>query len=178
MVELILLFYKQILDDISSRSMLKEEPMLKAEITTPLGKLEGIRPSQLERLRIPYISETGRVGRIKMERLYVEQALDNLATELQLERHSLLDGNREVVIVAETDTSSDSECIPCYYGTTRNPVNMENLQHLEANVMRCLNEELEYLPPHILSNWINIVLNPIFEQARTVMSGEDTRQAD
>lgn len=122
---------------------------------------------------MPYISETGRVGRIKMERLYLEQALDNLATELRLERNALLDSSREAVIVAKMDTSSDRECIPYYYGTTRNPINIENLQHLEANVMRCLNEELEYLPPHILSNWKNIVLNPIFEQARHVISDKD-----
>jgi hypothetical protein len=152
--------------------------MLKAEINTPLGKLEGIRPSQMELLRMPYISETGKVGRIKMEKVYLEQALDNLATELRLERSALLDGSREAVIVSETDISSDSECIPCYYGTTGNPVNMENLQHLEANVMRCLNEGLDYLPPNILSNWINVVLNPIFQQARTVISGKDTKQPE
>jgi len=100
MVELILLFFKPVPGDNSGGAMSKDETILNAEITTPLGKLESIRPSQLERLRIPYISETGKVGSIIMERMYLDQVLDNLATELRLERHSLLYNSREVDIVA------------------------------------------------------------------------------
>jgi hypothetical protein len=177
MKELILLFLRQVLENIPSRATQEDEPVLKAVVTTPLGKLESIRPSQLELLRMPYISETGKVGRVPMERLYLEQTFNNLATELGIDSSELFDGSRELVIVADVDTSSDSKCIPCYYGTTANPVNMANLQRLEANVMRCLDESLDYLPADILYKWKNSVLIPVFEQARTVISGKDTEQA-
>ena len=54
---------------------------------------------------------------------------------------------------------------------------MANLQRLEANVMRCVSEGLEYLPSDLLSKWINAVLNPVFEQARTVISGNGIEQS-
>jgi len=55
---------------------------------------------------------------------------------------------------------------------------MANLQRLEANVMRSLEEGLDSLPVEILSRWKDNVLSAIFLQARTVMSGGGTKQPD
>lgn len=147
--------------------------MLTGVITTPLGKIESIRPSQLALIQIPYITQTGKVGHVRMKKLYLDQVLDKLAKDLSVDKSTLLNDSREIVIVANMDISSDDECCPCYYGTTGNPVNMANFRRLEANVMRCVSEGLEYLPSDLLSKWINAVLNPVFEQARTVISGKD-----
>ena len=173
MEELALIFIRQTPGIISEITQTGSEPVLKGIITTPLGKLDGISQSQLEVLRIPYISETGRVGNILMKRVYLDQVLDNLTVELQVQRTALLDNSREIVVVVKLGTSLMNECLPCYYGTTGNPTNMENLQRLESNVLRCLEEGLDYLPTDILFKWKNSVLLPIFEQARTVISEEE-----
>jgi hypothetical protein len=174
MEHLILLFIRRALADISSRLPLTNEPTLTGVIVTPMGKVAGIRQSQLEVIQMPYMSESGKVGEVPMKRLYLEQVLDKLAADLQMDVTTLMDGSRELVIVADLHASSQDGCCPCYYGSTRNPVNMENLRRLESMTMRCLSEGLDCLPPDILYKWTNVVLNPIFEQARTVISGKDT----
>ena len=175
MEELALLFIGSFLDA-TSASGLRDETALKAVITTPLGTREGVSQSQLALILVPYISETARVGQMPMRRLYLEQTLDSLAVELGVDRSELLDGFREIVVVAGLDTPLSGDFVPCYYGTTGNPVNMENLQRLEANAVRCLSEGLEYLPADLLPKWKDTVLVPVFEQARAVICGEGTQQ--
>jgi len=159
------------LGDASNKTNTGDDPVLKGVITTPFGKLDSIRQSQLELMQIPFISETGKVGQVRMKRLYLDQILDRLGIDLGIDRNTLMNSSREIVMVANVDISSDQEIYPCYYGSTANPVNVANMQRLEANVMRCLNEKLELLPHDLLFKWIKVVLNPIFGQARAVISG-------
>jgi hypothetical protein len=177
MKQLILLLFRNTLEEFSHKTKPGDELVLTGVITTPLGKLNGIKQSQLEIMQIPYISENGKVGQVPMKKLYLDQVLDKLANDLGEDKSMLMDSSREIVIVANMDISSDYECCPCYYGSTQNPVNMANLQRLDANVMRCVNEGLEYLPSDLLFKWTNVVLKPIFEQARTVITGNGMEQS-
>jgi hypothetical protein len=158
-----LLLFRIALDDSWDKTNTVDESFLTSAITTPLGQVKGIRPSQLELIQMPYITESGGVGHVPVKRLYLDQILDKLAIDLGIDRTALIDGSRKIVMVGNVDFSSHQEIYPCYYRSTANTVNMANLQRLEANVMRRIDERLEYLPSDLLSEWKNTALTPIFE---------------
>jgi hypothetical protein len=175
MEELVLLFINQVPGIFFEQADTAAGLILKAAITTPLGKLDHISQAQLANLTVPYLSEDGRTGRAPVKKLYLYQVLDNLQIELHIDKNALFDGSRGVVVVAGADFFTGSECIPAYFGTTQNPENMQNLQRLEANVMRCLDEGLDRLPDEVFSKWNSNILPAIFNQARNVISGQIDR---
>ena len=139
-------------------------------LETPLGIFAGVLQSQLELIQMPYVNETGRVGRVPMKRLYLQLVLHNLADNIHVDMNALLEGSREFIVIANMDISSVDECCPCYYGTTKNADDMENLRHLESTVMWSLSRGLDSLPSKVLVGWKNKVLIPIFGQARMAIS--------
>jgi hypothetical protein len=175
MEELILLFINQVPGIFFEQTDTEASPILKAAITTPLGKLDHVSQAQLGNLVVPYVSEDGRTGLVPVKKLYLDQVLDGLQAELQVGKNALFDGSRGVVIVAKADFETGSDCIPAYFGTTQNSANMQNLQRLEANVMRCLDEGLANLPDEVFMKWNRTVLPAIFSQARLVISGQADR---
>jgi hypothetical protein len=170
MEELTLLFVDQVPGLFAGQPTAGDDLVLKADITTPLGKIKSLRQSQLGSALVPYVCESGRTGNIPVQRLYLAQVLDKLKDELHVLESALFDGSRGVVIVARIDLSTDAGGVPVYFGTTRNPVNMANLRRLAANVMRCLDEGRDYLPAEVFSKWNSNILPAIFNQARNVIS--------
>lgn len=163
---LVLLFLRQILKDLAGKAERSGDAVITGVLMTPLGTFGGILESQLELLQMPYVSETGRVWRIPMKKLYLDHMLDELAANLHLDVNNLLDGSREFIIAADIDVDKAEECCPCYYSTTKNANDRENLQHLEATVMRCLSDNLDILPPSVLSGWQKDVLQPLLAHIR------------
>lgn len=172
MEELVLLFVNQVPDLAAGQAAAGDDLVLKTVITTPLGILDSISSSQLGIVQVPYVSESGRTGRVSVKLLYLDQVLDNLKDELGVDKSTLFDGSRGVVIVGRVDFPVNSGCVPVYFGTTQNPVNVENLLRLEANVMRCLDEGLDCLPAEVFLKWNSNILPAIFSQARFVISGQ------
>lgn len=158
---LVLLFLRQVLKDLAGKSGTSEDAVLTSVLMTPLGTFGGILKSQLELLQMPYVSETGGVGRIPMKKLYLDHVLDKTAANLNLDVNNLLDGNRELIIAANVDVEKDEECCPCFYATTKNPDDMENLQHLESTVMYALHNNLDTLPNSVVSGWQKDILQPL-----------------
>lgn len=95
---LVLLFLRQVLKDPADKVETSGDAVITGVLMTPLGTFGGILESQLELLQMPYVSETGRVGRIPMKKLYLDHMLDELAANLHLDVNNLLDGSREFII--------------------------------------------------------------------------------
>jgi len=163
---LVLLFLRQVLKNLAGKGE-RGDTVLTDILMTPLGTFGGIRESQLELLQMPYVSETGKVGRILMKKLYLDHILDELANNLHSDVEDLFDGSREFVIAADVDIDMGEECCPCYYATTKNSDDKENMEHLESTVIYALGNNLDTLPPSVLNGWRKNILEPIVAHIRS-----------
>ena len=164
---LALLFLREVLKEFTGKFETSGDAALTDALLTPTGTFGGILESQLELLQIPYVSETGRVGRIPIKKLYLDNVLNELANNLHLDMKNLFDGSREFVIAANVDIDTGDECCPCYYATTKNPDDKENMEHLESTVMYALGNNLDTLPPSVANGWRKNVLLPLVAHIRS-----------
>ena len=163
---LVLLFIRHVLKDLSGKSRTSDDAVITTVLMTPLGTFGGILESQLKLLQMPYVSETGGVGRVPMKKLYLDHVLDKLAANLHLDVDSLLDSSREFIIATDVDVDTNEECCPCYYATTKNSDDKESLQHLESTVMYCLDNNLDTLPASVINGWRKDILQPLLSNIK------------
>lgn len=171
---LVLLFLRQVLKDLEAKEKSKDA-VLTGMLMTPLGTFSGILESQLELLQIPYVSETGRVGRVPTKKLYLDHVLDELAANLHINVEDLFDGSREFVIATDVGIDTTEECWPCYSATTKNSDDKESLQNLESTVMYCLDNSLDALPSSVLDGWQKDILQPLMANIGLKVEDDSSR---
>ena len=161
-----LLFIRNALKDQKNRPESKSDSMIVGTVMTPLGNFSGIRQSDMELKQMPFVDETGNVGIVPMKQMYLNYVLLELAKRINVGK-MLLDGSREFIIIADIDTLELKECCPCYYATTKNVDDMESLQHLESNVLYCLDNKMNALPLNIKTDWLKNFITPLLNDVKS-----------
>lgn len=195
-------------------------------IITPLGLYPYPGIHRLLFIPIAYVGGDGSVGHVQVRRLYLEIAVDTMATSLQLSLSdfgkSLADysriaiigglvGDRPMLLYDQLLASEDAlkavqayvselqlpegiitsysplydstnpyplpqigdEHYACYYATSKDPDEIENMKRLEATAKYCLDNHLHYLPPSVLNGWKADYLQPLLAHLKSKLESTD-----